>query len=160
MNILNFFLNFEQNNLINIPLFGHKDLYYSYDKKALRYETRNSERAASTYFVLDPLLFISDYTIGVQYAINKNLGNCSVRGIRDNDFGEDFEFENEAANSGLGAVMQLKSPENFLNLDINYVYAGTRQVNGILADKFIAKRETLGVEQVFDYAFSVVSQIK
>ena len=141
-------------------MFCYKDLYYSYDKKALRYETRNTERAAATYFVLDPLLFISDYTIGVQYAINKNLGNCSVRGIRNNDFGEDFEFETESANTGLGVIMQLKSPENFLNLDMNYVYAGTRQVNGILADKFVARRETLGFGQIFDYAFSVVSRIQ
>lgn len=51
-----------------------KDLYYSFDKRALRYETRSPVKSSSNYFVTDSLLIISDYYTGVQYAINKNLG--------------------------------------------------------------------------------------
>ena len=51
-----------------------KDLYYSFDKRALRYESRSPDKLASNYFSTDSVLFISDYYTGVQYAINQHLG--------------------------------------------------------------------------------------
>jgi hypothetical protein len=136
-----------------------KDLYYSYELKALRYETRSLEANQATYNTLDPLLIISDYSIGVQYALNKKLGNCSIRGIRNNnDFGEDIEFENQMISSGLGFAMQLKSPESFLQLDADYIYTGMRKVNGILSDKFMAVKKYSEYEQQFEYSFSNVNE--
>jgi hypothetical protein len=125
--------------------------------KAIRYETKSIERNPVTFNVLDPLLFISDYSIGVQYALNKNLGNCSIRGIQNsNDFGEDFEFEKDLMASGLGFAIQLKNPESFLQLDADYIYTGKRQVNGISADKYIASKMVFDIEQILEYSFSIV----
>jgi len=128
-----------------------KDLYYDYDMKRVRYEIESSSRQDSTFYSLDPLVYISDYSLGVQYVKNKNLGNCSIRGIR--HWGEDVGFENEE----IDYVAQLKTLENFLNLDQDYIKTGSRLVNGYLSDKFIAYKpgvEGIQADSYYEYSFS------
>lgn len=123
--------------------------------KAIRYISRSYKPIPFNYYQLDPILFIGDYTIGVQYAINQAVGNCSIRGIRNqDDIAEDIEFETNQA-STLGFVMRMKSPEKFLNFDGNYSYTGQRETNGIKTDKYIANQYILGTEAIFEYSISV-----
>jgi len=117
--------------------------------KRIRYEMENSTQKDSTS--TDSLIYISDYSLGVQYVKNKNLGSCLIRGIR--YWGTDVGFENEQ----IDQVTQLKSPENFLNLDQDYIKIGTRLVNGFLSDKFIAlKQPDKDIQQnvFYEYSFS------
>lgn len=124
--------------------------------KAIRYISRSYQPIPFNYYQLDPILFIGDYTIGVQYAINQAVGNCSIRGIRNqDDIAEDIEFETNQA-STLGFVMRMKSPEKFLNFDGNYSYTGQRETNGVKTDKYIAYNQyILGTEAIFEYSISI-----
>lgn len=97
---------------------------------------------------------MADFSIGVQYALNQVIGNCSIRGVRGSDFGEDFDFTNTYNQSGLGFAIRLKSPESFLDLDSDYIYTGRRFVNGIYSDKYISNRSQFGVNLFYEYAFS------
>lgn len=128
-------------------------MYFSEEMKAIRYISRSHQRIPFNYYQLDPILFIGDYTIGVQYAINQAFGNCSIRGIRNqDDIAEDIEFE---MNHALDFVMRMKSPEQFLNFDGNYSYTGQRETNGVKTDKYISDQLILGEEAIFEYSISI-----
>lgn len=123
----------------------------------LRYEARNPVQSDATFYSTDPLTFISDYSIGVQYGINQVIGNCSVRGIRSNDFGQDAQFTETYMQSGLGFAIRLKSPESFLNLDNEYIFTGKREINGISSDRYISNATQLEINSFYEYYFSRVS---
>jgi hypothetical protein len=122
----------------------------------IRYISKSLQPIPFNYNQLDPILFISDYNVGVQYAIHQTRGNCSIRGIRDqNDIADDLEYETNQA-STLGFVMRMKSPEKFLNFDADYAYTGQRITNGLNTDKYIAVYNDL--EAIFEYSISTISQ--
>lgn len=100
------------------------------------------------------LLFVTDYNVGIQYVFNKVKGNCSIRGVRDfDDLAEDVDFEQEQG-SPLGFITKMKTPESFLNLNADYAKTGSRTVNGILSDKYIAELKLYGTDSLIEYSFS------
>ena len=133
------------------------DIHYAYKLNLIRYEAKNTRSSAISFYSKDPIVFIADYSIGVQYGINKVLGNCSIRGIRSDDFGEDSEFTQSFNESGLGLAIRMKSPQSFLSLDSDYVHTAKRKMNGIRSDIYISNRSSLGINYFYEYAFSQVS---
>jgi hypothetical protein len=108
-------------------------------------------------YSLDPILYISDYSIGVDYLINLNRGNCSIRQTRVDDLGTDADYTQQAQQSGLGYALVLKSPKKFLMLDSEYLYAATRRVREITSDVFDSGRFEFNMSLGVEYAFAKVN---
>lgn len=133
--------------------------------KLVRYDLRNTQKQPETFYVLDPLTIINDYSTGIGYHINRNYGNCSRRGLGFGSFGYDFEsdknFTEQSISQGLGVSVKLKSPSSFLSLDGNYTFMGERFESEIPVDLFIANHtEELGgsgiFSSLFEYTFRMV----
>jgi hypothetical protein len=92
--------------------------------------------------------------LGVQYGINQIIGNCSIRGIQSDDFGEDSQFTATYNQSGLGFAIRIRSPESFLDLDSVYIHTGKRTVNGIKSDVYISNRSDFKINTFYEYTFS------
>ena len=135
----------------------------------VRYDIRNTRREVETFFVLDPIVSIHDYSTGIGYHINQNYGNCTRRGLGYSEFGFDFgadrNYTTESISQGLGISVKLKSPSSFLSLDSNYTFTGERFENELPIDRFISNvTENFGNGQSFtsihEYTFRMVRSFK
>ncbi|CAF0875761.1 unnamed protein product [Brachionus calyciflorus] len=113
-----------------------------------RYEIRNPRKEESTFYTLDPVLYISELTIGIQYGINQRHGNCSVRGIKSDSLYS--PKLNTSYNSLLAFLAQIQSTQTFLSYDSEFIYTGKRESNGISADRFITQKNS----GIYEYTFS------
>ena len=122
--------------------------------KLVSYELASDQNSTIDYFQNDPLVYINDYNVGIQYVLNKQKGNCSIRGVREFDnVAEDTEFEKDQA-AKLSYILRMKSPEQYFRFDADYVKTSTRLVNGIMSDKYVAGVNLYQVDSVFEYSFS------
>ena len=120
------------------------------DNDILRFEVRNLKKQASTFFSLDPITYINDYSVGLQYAINNKVGNCSLRAVKGDAFKQNPSFDEEF-NTLLDFMFHIQNV-NFLESGDQYIYAGRKTSNGISSDRFISKKTT----GVYEYTFSTV----
>lgn len=131
-----------------------KRIYYDSLFQLVRYDNRNTRREIETFFVLDPIVSIHDYSTGIGYHINQNLGNCTRRGLGYGEFGFDFgadrNFTAQSISQGLGISVKIKSPSSFLSLDSNFTFMGERFENEVPVDLFISSvTEEFGNGQKF-----------
>jgi hypothetical protein len=132
--------------------------------KIVRYDVRNTQRVPETLYVLDPLTIINDYTVGVAYYINRNLGNCTVKGLGFGSFGNDFDqnYTEQSINEGFGLSVKLKTPSSFLLLDSDYIFMGERFESQVPVDLFISNRtekvDLISYSSLYEYTFRMVGE--
>lgn len=113
-----------------------------------RYEIRNPIKEEATFYTLDPVIYISELSAGIQYGINQRHGNCSVRGIKNNAIY--LPKFNQTFNSLLDFLAQIQSTQSFLSFDSEFIHTGQRISNGISSDRFITNKSS----GVYEYTFS------
>ncbi|CAF0710186.1 unnamed protein product [Brachionus calyciflorus] len=132
------------------------DLVYDVDLQLVRYETRDrfgndSEISYDKY----PHVYVNDYTLGVSYITNKHTGKCRIETIDPFAFASDANFTQEMLNSDNGYAIRIKSPSSLLELDLDYIFTGQREIDGIMSDIFIAKSQlSKGITTINEYAFT------
>ena len=131
-----------------------KDVYYTFDDQLVRFESRNSIPEVQSFYDTDPIVYINDYKMGLEYAINKVRGNCTVSTVRSY---LDEQYTQQMVTSGLGFSVKLKSPKDFLGLDGNFTYMGSRIINNIPSDVYVSKVDIEGTSFVKEYTFTAVS---
>ncbi len=114
-----------------------------------RFEIKNSLKQNITLFSTDPQIFMNEYSIGLQYVINKNTGHCTLLPLRPPSINV-FNF-----NAAIDLAFHLQSNQDFVIQGSDYVYVGLQDRNGIPSDIFIAK---IG-SNIYEYAFSDVCLI-
>jgi hypothetical protein len=99
---------------------------------------------------------MNDFSIGLQYIINKNTGRCILSPLRKRDI--DIDDLNSDFNSAIDIAFHLQSNQDFVyqESDANYVYIGLRERNGIPSDVFLTR---IG-QKNYEYAFSDVNLMK
>jgi hypothetical protein len=117
---------------------------------------RNPNKEPHTFFVLDPLLIVNDYKVGVSYGINRNLGNCSIGSLQTAALEADQAFTQQMIDNNNGYAIRMKSAKSLLGLDANYTYTGHRFVNQIPADAFVASYVNAKIAFVNEFTFSSV----
>ncbi|RMZ95134.1 EF-hand domain-containing D1 [Brachionus plicatilis] len=104
-------------------------VYYSYDLKAIRYDTL----ATKNYRENAPLKIIHDFNSGVGFVIDEFIGNCSIISLNNDQ--DSISLANSA-----GLALTMKDPNQFFFIDDTYFYAGQRLERGIICDVFVSKR--------------------
>ena len=130
-----------------------KNVYYDYDAQMVRYEIRSTQPQPQTFYNTDPIVYINVFPLGLEYAINKVRGNCTISTVRSFI---DTGFSQNALASGLGYVVQLESPESFLGLDANFTYMGQRMVNNLLTDVYVSKTTIADTDFINEFTFTAV----
>ncbi len=150
---------FSEEEVSNGAVTYRKNVYYNQPLQFVRYERRNTRREPETFYSTDLLLSIHDFNIGVSFTINRNLGNCTCSPLSTFTFDEDKNYTNSMSANG-AFIIRLKSPESFLLLDSEYIYAASRKINSMPSNVFISKRNTLKNNQstsmLAEFAFSSV----
>ena len=75
-------------------LFPLKDFIFDEEYQLVKLEYRNKKQEATSFYSTDPLTIVHDYNIGVTFAFNHVLRNCTIVGITNSSFDEDAEFTN------------------------------------------------------------------
>ena len=117
---------------------------------------RNKKREASSFYTTDPLTIIHDYNIGVSFAYNHILRNCTITGITNSSFDEDAEFTHTLENEH-SYYVRMKNAESVLFLDREYVYTGERYNEGMRVKSYLSNvTNDFKTNTVIDYQFSAV----
>jgi hypothetical protein len=129
----------------------------------VRYETRDRfpsilrNDTDSIRFRPDPIIMINDYNIGVSYRINRDTNRCYIDGISSSSIDLDTNYTQTLLDSADGNfAIRLKSAKSLLQLDSDYLFTGSRRVNGIDANIFISKSQVGKTTFVNEYAFPFV----
>jgi hypothetical protein len=117
-----------------------------------RFEIRNNIKEAATLFSLNPTVYITDNSIGVQYAIDKKMGNCTIRPVKSYTYDSVLP---DKFNTALDFITKVQSSQAFLQSNATYIYTGQRVVNGILSDRYIANIAS----NIYEYTFSDVFKL-
>ena len=135
-----------------------KDFIFDEDYQLVKLEYRNSRKEATTYFSTDPLTIIHDYNIGVSFAYNHVLRNCTISGITNSSFDEDAQFTNSLDNEH-SYYVRMKSAQSVLFLDRPYVYTGERYSSeGVRVKSYLSNiTNEFKTNTVIDYQFTSVS---
>ncbi|KAI3381880.1 hypothetical protein SNEBB_010179 [Seison nebaliae] len=121
-------------------------LWYDHQIKLVRYDTTAS-LASYPYFVTDPLTIIADYNAGVQYAINQNRNNCTVRPMDVSAPALNIQKARAEDNSGSAYIMF--TPAELLMLyndEQQYQFVTKRKERGLTVNTFMGNL-SLFVEQ-------------
>ncbi|XP_076462458.1 uncharacterized protein LOC143294838 [Babylonia areolata] len=117
----------------NFALIQETDIWYDYSMSMIRFDKRSPPAGVSKDFSLSqgPYTVIHDYDIGVQYAIARDMGTCSIDPIPVKAKGFDASYNITRQTLGM------RSPMQFLNMgQPGYVYAGQRDCRGQQCDVF------------------------
>jgi hypothetical protein len=114
-----------------------------------RYEFRNNIREETTLFTLNPTIYITDNSIGVQYAVDKKIGNCTIRPVKSYVYDSVLPDKYDSA---IDFITKIQSSQAFLQANATYVYTGQRTINGILSDRYMANIAS----NIYEYTFSDV----
>jgi hypothetical protein len=114
-----------------------------------RYELRNKIREEATLYSLNPIVYITDMSIGVQYAIDKYVGNCTIRPFVDYIYDK---FLPNIHNNVIDLINRLQKSQSFLNENVTYVYTGEKNANGIPVVKYMANINN----NILEYTFTAV----
>ena len=112
-----------------------------------RFEIRNEFLEEATLYTRNPTVYITDSSIGVQYAIDKTMGNCTIRGVKS------FKYDSvlpDKYNTALDFITKILSTMSFLRPNETYIYTGQKRANGILSDQYMSKINS----DIYEYAFS------
>lgn len=117
----------------------YADVWFDMDYKLMRLDYRPSS-GAPPYYSNDPITEIHDYTIGVAYAIDRVMQNCSIIPL------QNTSFDASVTNISTGAtkqqfILKMKNPQDLFYLDNNYTYTGRRRARGLNCDVFIRTRD-------------------
>ncbi|XP_064606544.1 uncharacterized protein LOC135471299 [Liolophura sinensis] len=120
-----------------VNLVEQANVWYDSAYKLVRFDKRETT-AKPPFYSTNPMSFIHDFNTGIQYSIDKLLGNCSMSAIQNDTF-------DTAANLSLklrdgSFVSRMKNPLELFYLDSSYKPAGQRTVRGVLCDVFEATR--------------------
>ena len=141
-----------------------RNLFYDETLKLVRYETRdrftsifNQNQTESVSFGDDPIVYVNDYSIGVSYRFNKNTDACRIDSISTSSIDFDQQYTESLLNSADGNyIIRLRSAKSLLQLDSDYIFTGSRMINGISSNVFIAKSFVGKIPFINEYAFPVV----
>lgn len=138
--------------------FSRKDFIFDEDLQLVKLEYRNKKKEATTFYSTDPLTMIHDYNIGVTFAYNHLLRNCTIAGITNSSFDEDAEFTNSLENEH-SYYVRMRSAKSVLFLDREYVYTGERYSSeGLRVKTFLSNvTNEFKTNTVIDYKFTSVS---
>lgn len=112
-----------------------------------RFEIRNKMLEEATLYSRNPLIFVTDNSIGVQYVIDKTIGNCTIRPVKDYAYDKVLPDKYDTA---LDFITKLQASGAFLQSNASYIYTGKRRDNGISVDRYITKIAS----DVYEYTFS------
>jgi hypothetical protein len=115
-----------------------------------RFEIRNKIREPATLFSTNPTVYITDNSIGVQYAVDKKVGNCTVRPVKSYVYDSVLP---DKYNTALDYITKIQASQAFLQPNATYIFTGQRTVNGILSDRYISNISG----DIYEYSFSDVS---
>ena len=142
-----------------------RNLFYDEARQLVRYETRDrfqsifDNETEPIRFSREPIIIINDFNIGVSYSMNRNTGFCRIGQIRSSSIDLDQEYTESLLNSADGNyAIRLRSAKSLLNLDSDYLFTGTRRVNGISSDIFISKKIVANKDFINEYAFPSVNK--
>lgn len=110
---------------------------------------RNYVVQESTFFSTNPIIYITDNSYGVQYAIDKNIGNCTIRPFKSVDYDNVLP---EKYDNALALIARIQATQKFLDPNQNYIYTGDRVANGIPSYRFMANISS----DIYEYTFSDV----
>ncbi|XP_046543518.1 uncharacterized protein LOC124253738 isoform X2 [Haliotis rubra] len=128
------------------------DVWYDYNYKLLRFDTRPTA-LAYPYYSYDAVTEIHDYNTGVAYIIDKSFLNCTIVPIENGTW--DASMNVSRSHQALG----MKSPEQLFDLNPTFAYSGQRTVRGITCDVFTNVRTDfpdsglMGMPVTFDVYF-------
>ncbi|KAK7096164.1 hypothetical protein V1264_005495 [Littorina saxatilis] len=115
---------------VNAKTIGFLKEEYDNKTKIMRYEYRDPPKANSP-FGTNLVSQIHDYNTGVAYVIDVLRANCTVQMIGEHAFD----------NINVDAThVRLRNPNEFLDLNHNYVYQGVRNIRGVDCFSWAAER--------------------
>jgi hypothetical protein len=131
-----------------------KDLFYNGPYNLISYEQRSPLPVESFFYSTDPIKFIRDYNVGVQFAINQKKGNCYITTLSDKSFDADSALTDTILKANETFIVTLKAIESLLFLDAQSIYTKNTDINGMSSNIFIANKEINGI--LVEYAFTDV----
>ncbi|KAK7068314.1 hypothetical protein SK128_004801 [Halocaridina rubra] len=129
-----------QNSMIDGILYGTKQhldkaqVTYSEDLSMTKVEFVPSRAGEEQPVISDRI--IHDFNTGVQYVIDKVLGNCSI------DFIPPYSFDVDHAGV-IGGYGSMSTPNGLFHLDDTYAYVGDRTTRGLRGDLFTSTRKDI-----------------
>nr|XP_022319141.1 uncharacterized protein LOC111121934 [Crassostrea virginica] len=140
----------------SVGITSYADVWFDTQYKLLRLDYRPSY-GSPPYYSNDSITEVHDYTIGVGYAIDRVMQNCSIIPLQNNSFDASITNLTVAA-SKQQFILKMKSPQDLFYLDNNFTYTGRRRARGLNCDVFIRTREDfplgpLKVHAVLEFYF-------
>ncbi|XP_056019755.1 uncharacterized protein LOC125671708 isoform X2 [Ostrea edulis] len=140
------------------------DVWFDSSYKLMRLDYRPSY-GVPPYYSNDTITEIHDYTIGVGYAIDKVMQNCSIIPIQNNSFDATVTTNVSTGATKQQFILKMKNPGDLFYLDNNYTYTGRRKTRGLNCDVFIRTRDDypLGpfkVHAILEFYFLAINEIE
>nr|XP_022316640.1 uncharacterized protein LOC111120202 [Crassostrea virginica] len=106
----------------SVGITSYADVWYDTQYKLLRLDYRPAY-GSPPYYSNDSITEVHDYTIGVGYAIDRVMKNCSIIPLQNNSFDASITNLTVAA-SKQQFILKMKSPQDLFYLDNNFTYTG------------------------------------
>ncbi|XP_062619516.1 uncharacterized protein LOC134281071 [Saccostrea cucullata] len=118
---------------------SNSDVWFDSTYKLMRLDYRPAS-GSPPYYSNDTITEIHDYSIGVAYAIDKVMQNCSIIPLQNTSFDASITNVSTGVNKQQ-FILKMKSPNDLFYLDNNYTYTGRRRARGLNCDVFIRTRD-------------------
>lgn len=106
----------------------------------------------------EPVRYVRDRSLKVEYGINQVHGNCVVRPYKSYTY--DPNDVTKTFSAPLHFISQLEQNDGILNTLASYVFTGKRNANGIMGDRYVALISGDTHEFVFTQVCSNVIQLE
>ena len=120
-----------------------------------KFEIKNKLKQNVTLGTTDPLLFMNDFSIGLQYVINKKTGKCTLLPLKRNikiSFDQSKFNITDNLKQSIEFAFQLQSTKSFIKNGTTYVFTKMEERNGVYSEIYVSKTD----QGVYEYAFSNV----
>ncbi|KAL5021454.1 hypothetical protein ScPMuIL_000609 [Solemya velum] len=118
------------------------DIWYDGARQLVRLD-RTTPFQTSRVQTLHPTTEIYDFNRGIEYIIDKVLGNCTAFPINNQTFAARENMTIFRQNNSY--VLGMRSPTRFLDLDSSFQYTGQRDARGIRCNVFSSTRNDFPV---------------
>lgn len=119
----------------------------------ITYKYRNHVREDATLNSTEPHQYIVDRQLGVEYAINLNSRECTIRGTKRYSPNSDSDVFTVA----LDFAAHFQEWYSFLPPQVHFTYNGERKMNGIMSERYIGLVKVTNVSNsIYEYSFSSV----